>query len=287
MQRGALVLEGGSLRCLFTCGILDTLMEQDIWFEYVNGVSAGSLSGYNYISRQPRRTRDINEKYCAAPRYLGFRNMVHNGGVFNFGFLFGEICDTLNPLDRKTFVESQQKFEVVATDCLTGKAAFFNKDRMPLPEFETACRASSSMPGLADIVEVQGVPYLDGGCACPVAFQRALDLGYDKVVVVLTRPRGFRKPPQPKTGSASLWRGLYGRYPAFCHTLEEMHRNYNSFYAQIEELERQGRVFVLCPEGPVLVGRLERDSSRLEALYQSGKYVMQARMEAMRQYLES
>lgn len=287
MQRSALVLEGGSLRCLFTCGVLDTLMEQDIWFEYVNGVSAGALSGYNYISRQPRRTRDINEQFCRDPRYLGFRNMVHNGGVFNFPFLFGEICDTLNPLDRKTFAESKQKFEVVATDCLTGKAAYFNKDRMDPADFDMACRASSSMPGLADIVQVRGIPYLDGGCACPVAVERAMELGYEKIVVVLTRPRGFRKPPQPSLGATTLWRGLYGRYPAFRRTLEEMHRTYNGVYARIEELERAGRIFVLCPEGPVLVGRLERDVSRLEALYQSGIHVMQTRMESMQRYLEA
>ena len=108
MEHGALVLEGGSLRALFTAGVLDVLMESRLWLEYVNGVSAGSLRAYNYIARQPDRTRTINETFCADGRYLGFHNLVHNGGVFNFRFLFGEVADVLCPVDRETFRNSRQ-----------------------------------------------------------------------------------------------------------------------------------------------------------------------------------
>ena len=214
MQKGALVLEGGSLRGLFTAGVLDILMEGQVWFEYVNGVSAGSLCGYNYISRQPGRSRDINETFCCDRRYLGFDNLLRNGGVFNFDFLFGEVGDKLFPVDRVAFDRSPQLFEAVATDCLTGKATYFRKQEMVPADFDLACRASSSMPGLSDIVWLNGVPYLDGGCSCGVAYRRALELGYDKVVVVLTRPAGFRKRPEQ---SATLLRAFdrgYNRYPA-------------------------------------------------------------------------
>ena len=285
MQHGALVLEGGSLRCLFTAGVLDILMDAQVWFEYVNGVSAGSLSGYNYISRQPGRTRDVNETFCGDKRYLGFRNMLRNGGVFNFNFLFGEICDTLMPLDRATFAASPQRFEVVATDCLTGKAAFFEKGTISQEEFDLACRASSSMPGLSDIIRIRDVPYLDGGCACPIAFQRALDLGYEKVVVVLTRPALFRKQPDLSPAMLRGFSRIYRRYPAFCNTLAQMNRTYNAQCAQLEQLEREGKVFLIRPDGPVLVGRLERDSTKLEALYQSGRRIMLEQMEPMMRYL--
>lgn len=285
MQRGALVLEGGSLRGLFTAGVLDILMEGQVWFEYVNGVSAGSLCGYNYISRQPGRSRDVNETFCCDRRYLGFDNLLRRGGVFNFNFLFGEVGDVLFPVDRETFARSPQLFEAVATDCLTGKAAFFRKQDMPREDFDLACRASSSMPGLADIVELGGVPYLDGGCSCGVAYQRALELGYDKVVVVLTRPAGFRKKPEQRPALLRAFERKYSRYPALCAALRESNRRYNALYAELEQLEREGRVFVLRPDRPVIVGRLERNVQRLEGLYQDGRRVMLDRLDDMMLYL--
>lgn len=287
MFNGALVLEGGSLRGMFTAGVLDVLTEGKVWFSYVNGVSAGSLCGINYLSRQAGRSRDINETFCGDPRYLGFGNLLHNGGVFNFNFMFGEICDVLNPLDRETFNASSQRFEAVATDCLTGRPAFFDKAACSPEEFLTACRASSSMPGLSEIVYLRDVPYLDGGCSCPVAFHRTLELGYDKTVIVLTRPRGFRKKPEAKPGVLRAYDRLYGRYPALCRTLREAPRTYNRLYGELEELEQAGRVFVLRPDGPVTVRRLERDSRRLEALYQDGRRVMMERLDAMMEYLHS
>jgi len=285
MQKGALVLEGGSLRGLFTAGVLDILMEGQIWFEYVNGVSAGSLCGYNYISRQPGRSRDINETFCNDRRYLGFDNLLRNGGVFNFDFLFGEVGDKLFPVDRAVFDRSPQLFEAVATDCLTGKAVNFRKQEMAPADFDLACRASSSMPGLSDIVWLNGIPYLDGGCSCGVAYRRALELGYDKVVVVLTRPAGFRKKPEQ---SATLLRALergYSRYPALCTALRDANRHYNVLYAELEQLEREGRVFVIRPDRPVIVGRLERNVQRLESLYQDGRRVMLDRLDGMMLYL--
>ena len=141
MQQGALILEGGSLRGLFTAGILDVLMEGQVWFEYVNGVSAGSLCGYNYVARQPGRSREINETFCDDTRYLGFRNLMRNGGVFNFNFLFGEIADVLYPADRATLTASPQRFEAVATDCLTGKPTYFSKEQLSPQEFDLACGA--------------------------------------------------------------------------------------------------------------------------------------------------
>jgi predicted patatin/cPLA2 family phospholipase len=175
----------------------------------------------------------------------------------------------------------------VATDCLTGRPAYFSKADLAPAEFLEACRASSSMPGLSDIVWLRGVPYLDGGCSCPVAFQRALELGYDKVVVVLTRPGGFRKKPANKPAVNQAFDRLYGRYPAFCAALRNMPRNYNRLYAELEELERQGRIFVIRPDRPVIVRRLERDPDRLEELYQDGRRVMLERLDGMMEYLHS
>lgn len=286
MQKGALVLEGGSLRAMFTSGILDILTEGDVLFEYVNGVSAGALSGYDYISLQAGRSRDINETFCDDKRFLGLQNLFRSGGVFNFDFLFGKVCDALNPLDRATFNASAQKFEVVATDCLTGLPAYFEKSDYSPEEFLTACRASSSMPGLSDIVRLRDVPYLDGGCSCSVAYQRAMNLGYRRIVVVLTRPYGYRSKPDNPAVSRAFNR-LYRRYPAFLEVLREMPRTHNRIYAEIEQLEREGRIFVLRPSRPVVVRRLERDAAKLEELYQDGRQTMLDQLDAMMLYLHS
>lgn len=287
MQKGALVLEGGSLRAMFTSGVLDILTEGDVLFEYVNGVSAGALSGYDYISLQAGRSRDINETFCDDRRFLGLQNLFRSGGVFNFDFLFGDVCDALNPLDHDTFNASRQKFEVVATDCLTGLPAYFEKSDYSQEEFLTACRASSSMPGLSDIVRLRGVPYLDGGCACNVAYRRAMDLGFDRIVAVLTRPRGYRSKPENAPSMNRVFHRLYQRYPAFLDTLREMNRTHNRAYEEIERLEREGKIFVLRPSRPVTVKRLERDAAKLEELYQDGRRVMLEQLDAMMLYLHS
>lgn len=288
MQKGALVLEGGSLRGLFTAGVLDVLMDGQIWFEYVNGVSAGSLCGYNYIARQPGRTRDIDETFCADRRFLGVNNLLHNGGVFNFNFLFGEVANVLNPVDKDAFAASPQIFEAVATDCLTGQPNYFRKGTMSPADFDLACRASSSMPALSEIVYINGVPYLDGGCACPIAYHRAMALGYEKRVVVLTRPAGYRKKPQISRGLEETARRLYApRYPAFFAALREINRRYNAQYTELERLEREGKVFLLRPGEPVLVGRLERHADKLEALYQQGRNVCMERLEDLMRYLHT
>lgn len=287
MQKGALILEGGSLRAMFTSGVLDVLTEGDVLFEYVNGVSAGALSGYDYISLQAGRSRDINETFCGDKRFLGLQNLFRNGGVFNFDFLFGDVCDALNPLDRETFNASRQKFEVIATDCLTGLPAYFEKSGYSPEEFLTACRASSSMPGLSDIVRLRNVPYLDGGCSCNVAYRRAIELGYDRIVVVLTRPYGYRNKPENTQAMNRAFNRLYRRYPAFLEALHEMNRTHNRIYGEIEQLEREGRIFVLRPSRPVTVKRLERDAAKLDQLYQDGRRVMLDQLDDMMLYLHS
>lgn len=231
LENAALILQGGSFRCMFTAGALDVLMEHGLWFSYVNGVSAGALTGCNYVSRQPGRTRKVNETFCTDPEFLSLRNRFRAGGVFNLPFLFRDVGERI-PMDWETLLASPQRFEAVATDCLTGLPAYFSKDEISREDFALACMASASMPGFSDMIRIRGVPYLDGGCACPIAYQRGLDLGYGKLVVVLTRPAGYRTPPA-KRSESRLWRRIYNRYPAFCRRLEAEEKTFNR---QFEEL---------------------------------------------------
>ena len=160
MTEGALVLEGGSLRCMFTAGVLDVLMENEIELSYVNGVSAGSMCGINYVAKQKGRMFEINKKYLRDKRYISLHNLVKNRQIFNFEFLFGELSSTLIPFDYETFSRSKQRFEAVATRCRTGRPEYFEKG--VCQDIMTAVQASCSMPVLSRMIAVDGKKYLDG-----------------------------------------------------------------------------------------------------------------------------
>lgn len=282
MTEGALVLEGGSLRSMFTAGVLDVFMEEGIKLSYVNGVSAGTMAGMNYLSGQRGRLLQINEEYLHDKRYMGFGSLMKNRLVFNFDFVFGELSRELLPFDYQAFFNSPQKFEAVATRCRTGKPEFFEKGSCK--EMIKAVQASASMPLLSRMVTVNRRKYLDGGISLPIAYQRAMDLGYEKVVLILTRHKGYRKKPLSR---AKLW--AYGRYfaplPGLRAALLEIPGRYNRMQEEIDRLEREGRVFVIRPEDPVRVSRLERNMGKLRALYREGERTARRRMPALQNYL--
>lgn len=282
MTEGALVLEGGSLRSMFTSGVLDVMMEQEIEMSYVNGVSAGSMCGMNYIAKQVGRTLRVNTEYLHDKRYISFRNMLKNRLIFNFDFLFGELSRSLVPFEFERFYASPQRFEVVATRCKTGKPVFFEKG--VCTDMNAAVQASCSMPVLSKMIDVEGRKYLDGGISLPIAYQRALDLGYEKVVVVLTREHGYRKKPIDR-----LTKRGYDRYfeplPELRVSLMEMPDRYNRMQEELDELEKAGRIFIIRPEFPVLVSRVEQDGEKLKALYNEGRRIGEASLPALKEYL--
>lgn len=282
MIEGALVLEGGSLRSMFTSGVLDVMMEQGIELSYVNGVSAGSMCGMNYLSKQVGRTLQVNTEYLHDKRYMSFRNMLKNRLIFNFDFLFGELSTELVPFDFETFENSPQKFEVVATRCRTGQPVFFEKG--VCTDMYAAVQASCSMPVLSKMITVEGRKYLDGGISLPIAYKRAMELGYEKVVVVLTRQHGYRKKPVDR-----LTKHGYDRYfeplPELRAALEEVPERYNRMQEEMDELEADGKLFIIRPEFPVMVSRVEQDAEKLKALYAEGRRIGEERLEALREYL--
>ncbi|WP_034597467.1 patatin-like phospholipase family protein [Lacrimispora aerotolerans] len=282
MTEGALVLEGGSLRGVFTAGVLDVLIEQEIELSYVNGVSAGSMSGMSYISKQSGRTIRVNLDYVRDKRFLSFRNMVRNRSIFNFDFLFGELSDTLVPFDYDTFNNSRQIFEVVATRCKTGKPEYFEKSTSE--DFISAVKASSSIPVLSSMISVNGKKYLDGGCSMPVAYQRAIDLGYEKVVVILTREKGYRKPLLDKWTKKGYER-YFGPLPKLLKALQDVPERYNRMQEEIDQLEAEGRIFVIRPDKHVTVQRTEQDKRKLESLYEDGRRLAEANLDDLKRYL--
>ncbi|WP_241426693.1 patatin-like phospholipase family protein [Dysosmobacter acutus] len=282
-ENSALILEGGSLRCQFTAGVLDVFMEKGILFPCVAGVSAGALCGINYLSGQIGRTAKINLEFANDKRYMGLGNLVRRHSVFNFDFLFGEVSDTLVPLDRKAFEESAQRFAAVSTDVRTGEMAVHEKGVSE--DILLAARASASLPLLAPIVEVDGKRCLDGGVAMPIPVEWALQEGYEKIVLVLTRQKGYRKRPVRRAARMAYER-MYRDYPMLLWRLNQVPVHYNELQVKINRLERAGRVFVIRPRDPVMVSRVERDTEKLKALYEIGRESALRRMDEMKAYLD-
>ncbi len=282
MIKTALALEGGSLRCLFSAGVTDVMLQEGISFQHVFGVSAGAFTGVNFVSGQAGRTAEINLRFVNDPRYMGMRSLIKNRSIFNFDFLFGEISDTLIPLDREAFTASPCEYTAVAASCRTGQALYY--DKSTCKDIYAAIRASASLPLLAPIVDVQGEPCLDGGLAVSVPFHRPLDLGYQKIVVVTTREHGYRKAPVSRP-AARMYARFYRKYPQLVRAILNVPRHYNAEMDAIDRLEAQGKLFVLRPAEPVTVRRTEKNVEKLQNLYQQGQAVCRRQLPALREYL--
>lgn len=284
LEKAALVLEGGSLRGLFTAGVLDTFLENEIYMSYVNGVSAGAMNGMNYISKQKGRAKRISLTYLHDRRYISKMTMFRERKIFNFDFLFNEISENIDVFDWKAFRESEQKFEVVATRCKNGRPEYFEKESCS--SIVKAVEASASLPLLSKMVTVEGKKYLDGGVSMPIAYQRAFDLGYQKVVLVLTRDKEYRKKPLSNL-SKKVYASYFGPLPNFVAALEEVPERYNRMQEEIERLEKEGKIFVIRPQEPVIVKRLEKNSQKLEDLYQQAVEYTNEILPRLREYLNS
>lgn len=284
MITGTIVLEGGATRGVFTSGVLDYLMEEDLYFSHVIGVSAGSCNGVDYVSRQIGRT-----KKCMIPEkkeysyYSGVRNVIKGKSILDMDMVFDTFPKKIYPFDFETYFQSDMVCEIVTTNCETGKAEYMTEGEDP-DRLMKLCRASSSMPLLSPIVNVDGVPYLDGGLADSVPIRRALKLGNEKIVLVLTRNPGYRKKPISK-GTAKLYRRAYKKYPNLVHAAVYRNHVYNKTMELVERLEEEEKIFVIRPLVPT-VSRLERDETALTAFYQHGYNLMKRQREALQRYLE-
>ena len=278
-----LLLEGGSLRGLFTAGVLDTFMENDVYFPAVAGVSAGALNALNYISHQPGRSASINLRYRHDGRYFGPKAALRGGSLFGLNFMLHDVKKEV-PYDEDTYAHGGMRMIAVATNAETGKAAYFEKGKTDF-DFNEAVRASASLPLASAPVMLDGQPYLDGGCACPIALNWALKQGFEKIVVVTTREKGFRK-KQPGQRMVDLYDDFYGDKPLFLATMLTQEMRYNALMDQLDELEESGRVFCVRPQEPITIGRFEGDTEKLLALYNRGHREGREALAGMQAYLE-
>lgn len=273
----ALVLEGGGLRGVFTCGVLDCFMDNGIRFPFTVGVSAGACNGLSYMSGQRGRARSSNIDLMDKYHYVGFRYLLTQGCIMDFKLLFEDFPEKIIPYDYDAYFSNPDRFVMVTTNCLTGKAEYF-EERQSSARVMDIVRASSSLPFVSPVTYVDGVPMLDGGIVDSVPVQYAMDMGYDKLVVVLTRNRGYRK----KKESMPLAKAMYRKYPLLQKALSQRNAVYNRTMELVERLEDEGRIIVIRPVKPVQVGRMEKDTAKLAALYDEGYDVASRLIGALR-----
>lgn len=284
MQTASLVLEGGATRGVFTSGALDYMMEQDLYLSHVVGVSAGSCNAVDYVSKQIGRTRDcMIHKEKEYDYYYDFRKFVKEKSLLNMDMIFGTYPKKLFPFDFETYFASEMKCEIVTTNCFTGKPEYMSEPEDP-DRLMKLCRASSSMPLAAPIVNIDGMPYLDGGLSDSIPVRRAVSYGNKKIVLILTRNNGYRKKPISK-GGAKLYRSAYPKYPNLVKSMLYRPLVYNRTMDWIERLEAEGKLFVLRPQTKT-VARLERNYDTLMAFYRHGYDQMKEEYGRLKEYLE-
>ena len=266
----ALVLEGGGLRGVFTCGVLDCFMEHGITFPFIVGVSAGACNGLSYMSGQKGRAKKTNIDLLDKYHYIGFKYLVKQGCIMDYKLLFEDFPNTVIPYNFDSYFQNPSRFVIVTTNCQTGQAEYF-EEKTSSERLMKIVRASSSLPFVSTITDVDGTPMLDGGIVDSIPIQYALEQGYENIVVVLTRNKGYRKKP----GSMKAAKLFYRKYPALQKALSERNAVYNRTMDLIESLEDQGKITVIRPHKPVEVGRMEKDIAKLTALYEEGYEVAQ------------
>ncbi len=274
-----LVLEGGAMRGIYTAGVLDAFLKEDIHFPYVVGVSAGVAMGASYVSQQFGRSLAVVKTFINDPRYLSLRNLVREGYVFSRKFAYDEIPNRLIPFDMKTLREVPVRFVSGTTDCGTGKAVYYEKDT---PDLHSVIAASAGMPFLSRMIEYDGRELLDGGISDSIPIRKAIADGFERNVIILTRPKGYLK---STTKGAGFIRFYYRKYPKLAEAMINRAQAYNETLSLIGTLAGEGKVFVVQPSQALPVSRLERSKDRLQRVYDIGFEQGCQSAEALRTFL--
>lgn len=264
-KKTGLVLEGGGLRGVFTCGVLDCFMDHGIRFPLTVGVSAGACNGLSYMSGQRGRAKASNIDLMEKHHYIGFRYLLTQRCIMDFKLLFEDFPEKIIPYDYEAYFTNPDRFVMVTTNCLTGGAEYFEEKSSAKRVMEIV-RASSSLPFVSPVTYVDGVPMLDGGIADSIPVQYAMSQGYDKLVVILTRNKGYRKKDSKILASQIFYR----KYPNLQKSISERNAVYNKTMDIIEKLEEKGKITVIRPIKPIEVSRMEKDTTKLLSLYQEG-----------------
>lgn len=280
MKKG-LVMEGGAMRGMFTCGILDVFMENGITFDGAVGVSAGATFGCNIKSVQPGRAFRYNKKYCTDKRYHSVSSLIKTGDIYNVDFCYNELPYKLDKWDIDTFSKNPMEFYCVATDIETGKAVY-HKCLTGEKKDIVWIQASASMPVVSKPVEIEGKKYLDGGMSDSIPLKFMEGRGFDRILVIETQPADYVKQPQKYM---PLIKCMYRKTPGMIKCMADRHLMYNDEKRYIREREKTGEVFVLRPKEPLNIGAIEKDPAQLERVYKLGREAAEANLSQIKAFL--
>lgn len=284
MKKG-LVMEGGAMRGMFTCGIIDVLLENGIEFDSAVGVSAGATFGLNFKSKQAGRPLRYNKVYCNDKRYCSIKSLLETGDIYNVPFCYGTLPYELDVWDTETFYSNPMDFFCVATDLKSGKAVYHkcdNPDNTPEGIDIKWIRASASMPVVSRPVEINGREYLDGGMSDSIPLKFMESQNCDKILVIETQPYDYVKKPQKNMWLIKL---MLGKYPNMISTMSNRHIMYNEEKDYIKQKEEAGEIFVIRPASPLKIGATEKDPKELQRVYELGRAAAISNLEALRDYL--
>ena len=259
-----LVLEGGAMRGMYTSGVLDAFHDEKLEFSDIIGVSAGTLFGVNFLSKQRGRAIRYNKRFSKKLNYMGLYSLITSKNIINKDFAFYKVPYELDVFDNEEYKKSNTNFYATVTNVETGEPEYILlKDVFEQMEL---LRATSAMPFVSEIVEIDGKKYLDGGVSDSIPFEKCKELGVDKVVVVLTRDINYRK----KKHSDKFHQMFYKKYPKFIEVASNRYKNYNDSVEKLIELEKKGEIFVIRPSETITIGRLEKDPDKLQSVYELG-----------------
>lgn len=269
------------MRGMFTAGIMDVMMENGIEFDGVIGVSAGAAFGCNYKTKQIGRVIRYNTRFIRDKRYCGFRCLMKTGDIYSADFAYGEVPLKHDPFDFDTYMANPMEFHVVCTDIESGEPVYHAYEGWADHGFDWI-RASASMPLVSKAVEIDGMKLLDGGISDSVPIKYYESIGYDRNIIVLTRPEGYTK---GKNRLMPLIKMKYRKYPKMVARMADRHNEYNDVMAYITEKEQRGEVLVIRPESSLPVGRIERDPEKLKAVYEIGRKLGEKKLDEIKAFL--
>ena len=281
MKKG-LVLEGGAMRGMFTAGILDVFLENNIEFDGMIGVSAGATFGCSFKSKQHGRTIRYNKKYCNDKRYWSLRSLIKTGNLFGVDFCYRLLPEELDVFDIKAYDENPMEFYLVCTDIETGKPIYKQFDKMTEDYLEWM-RASASLPLAATIVEVGGYKLLDGGISDSIPLGYFNSIGYEKNIVILTQPRDYVK---EKNKAMPFIKRNFKKYPKLIEAVADRHNMYNREREYVFQSEKEKNTLVLCPLENLPINHTEKNPDVLQKVYDMGRNAAIERLEEIKEFLK-
>ncbi len=280
-MKTGLVLEGGAMRATYTIGVLDVLMENNIEFDGIIGVSAGAIHGLSYVAKQPGRNIRYYKKYASDKRFMSWSNFIRTGDLVGKDFCYSEIPWKLDPFDNETFKKSKTEFYAVAANIETGESEYLRIKDLKDPVQMEYLRASASLPIVSKPVEVEGLKLLDGGMTDSIPLRAFQNMGFEKNVVVATRSDGFVKQDE-QVGLTSM---VYKNYPKFVSAIRYRAKMYNDEKAYILLQEKLGNIFLFRPSEELNITRTDTDPEHLELIYQIGRRDAQKRLSELLEFL--